>query len=148
MTERSGPFWDAVAGRAPMPKAAQTLGLEVLTVDPDAGTIELRFAAVEAWTNPTGNVLGAFVGAMLYDTIGPTLLATLEPDEFQATLQMSTTFLRPVRPGPVIGRGRILRRDGDLAAVEATLVGSDDQPMAVATATCQVIPLAAAVDAV
>jgi uncharacterized protein (TIGR00369 family) len=148
MTERSGPFWDAVDGRRPMPKAAQTLGLEVLAVDPDAGTIELRFTAVEAWTNPTGNVLGAFVGAMLYDTIGPTLLATLEPDEFQATLQMSTTFVRPVRPGPMTGRGRLLHRTGDIAAVEATLVNPDDRPAAVATATCQVIPLSAALDAV
>ena len=29
---------------------------------------ELAFAATEAFTNPTGNVLGAFQAAMLYDT--------------------------------------------------------------------------------
>ena len=28
MGERSGPFWDGVEGRAPMPPAAATLGLE------------------------------------------------------------------------------------------------------------------------
>ena len=32
--------------------------------------IELAFAAKEDFTNPTGNVLGAFVAAMLYDTVG------------------------------------------------------------------------------
>jgi hypothetical protein len=29
MTERTGRFWDALAGRAPLPKAAATLGLGV-----------------------------------------------------------------------------------------------------------------------
>ncbi|MDT7701100.1 MAG: hypothetical protein QOJ30_3425 [Pseudonocardiales bacterium] len=38
-------FWDGVEGRAPMPPAAQTLGLEIVAVDPDAGTIDLSFQA-------------------------------------------------------------------------------------------------------
>src|SRR5688572_16550108 len=78
---RSGPFWDAVEKRAPMPRAAATLGLEFIGADPDNGTIELAFAATDAFTNPAGNVLGAFLAAMLYDTVGPALLATLDPDQ-------------------------------------------------------------------
>jgi hypothetical protein len=50
MTKRSGPFWDAVQGRAPIPRAAATLGLEYLDADVDAGTIELAFAATEDFT--------------------------------------------------------------------------------------------------
>jgi len=61
MSNRSGPFWDAAEGRAPLPPAAATLGLEVVEVDPDAGTIELAFHPTEAFTNPTGNVLGDIV---------------------------------------------------------------------------------------
>ena len=82
MPRRVGPFWDAVEGRAPLPRAAVTLGLQIVDVDPDRGTIELTFKAIDDWTNPAGNVLGAFVAAMLYDTIGPALIATLEPDQF------------------------------------------------------------------
>ena len=74
MQKRSGPFWDAVEGRAPVPRAAATLGLQVMTADSTAGTIELAFTAGESFTNPAGNVLGAFVAAMLYDTVGPALL--------------------------------------------------------------------------
>ena len=70
MNERSGPFWDAVEGRAPMPRAAATLGLEFIDADVEKGTIELAFAATEDFINPAGNVLGAFVAAMLYDTVG------------------------------------------------------------------------------
>ena len=71
MTKRSGPFWDAIEGRAPMPRAAATLSLQFIDADVEMGTIELAFAPTEDFTNPTGNVLGAFVAAMLYDTVGP-----------------------------------------------------------------------------
>jgi uncharacterized protein (TIGR00369 family) len=141
-------FWDGVEGRAPMPPAAQTLGLEIVAVDPDAGTIDLSFQAVEDWTNPAGNVLGAFVTAMLYDVVGPALLATLEPDEFQSTLELGVHFLRPVRPGRLIGKGRVAHRDGDLAYLEASLLNGDSETVATATATARVIPLAEARSAV
>jgi uncharacterized protein (TIGR00369 family) len=139
MTKRSGPFWDGIEGRAPMPRAAATLGLEFIAADVENGTIELAFAATEDFTNPTGNVLGAFVAAMLYDTVGPALLATLEPDQFQTTLGLHVNFLRPVRPGRVVGKGRVVHRDGDMAFLEASLLDSHGTIIATATATARVI---------
>ena len=144
MQTRSGPFWDGVEGRAPIPPAAATLGFEFVDADIEAGTIEVAFTATEAFTNPAGNVLGAFVAAMLYDTVGPALLAMLEPDQFQSTLQMSVSFLRPVRPGRLTGRGRIVHRDGDLANLEASLVDAGGKVIATATATARVIALSSA----
>jgi uncharacterized protein (TIGR00369 family) len=141
MQERSGPFWDGVEGRAPIPPAAATLGFEFIDADVKAGTIEVAFAATEAFTNPAGNVLGAFQAAMLFDTVGPALLATLAPDQFQSTLQLNVSFLRPVRPGRLIGKGRVLHRDGDLALLEASLLDGDAAVVATATATARVIPL-------
>jgi len=142
MSGRSGPFWDAVNGRAPMPRAAATLGLEFIDADVENGTIELSFMATEAFTNPTGNVLGAFQAAMLYDTVGPALLATLAPDEFQSTLQLSVSFLRPVRPGRLSGRAHIVHRDGDLVFLAASLADAGGTVVATATATARVIALA------
>jgi uncharacterized protein (TIGR00369 family) len=141
MTKRSGPFWDAVEGRVPMPRAAATLGLEFIDADVGSGTIELAFAPTDDFTNPTGNVLGGFVAAMLYDTVGPALLATLEPDEFQSTLELHVSFLRPVRPGRVVGQGRVVHRDRDMAFLEASLRDSDGTLIATATATARVIAL-------
>jgi uncharacterized protein (TIGR00369 family) len=143
-SKRSGPFWDAVEGRAPVPRAAATLGLEFVNADVERGTIELAFTAREDFTNPTGNVLGAFVAAMLYDTVGPALLATLEPDQFQSTLALSVSFLRPVRPGRVVGKGRVVHREGDLAFLEASLIDAQGALIATATATARVIALAQA----
>jgi uncharacterized protein (TIGR00369 family) len=141
MQGRSGPFWDGVEGRAPIPPAAATLGFEFVDADVEAGTIEVAFTATERFTNPSGNVLGAFVAAMLYDTVGPALLATLGPDQFQSTLQLGVSFLRPVRPGRVSGRGRIVHRAGDLVFLEASLADADQAVIATATATARVIPL-------
>jgi uncharacterized protein (TIGR00369 family) len=131
-----------------MPRAAATLGFEFVDADVDEGTIEVAFAATEAFTNPAGNVLGGFGAAMLYDTVGPALLATLAPDEFQATLQLNVNFLRPVRPGRIVGKGRVVHRDGDMVSLEAALVDGDGQVTATATATARVIPLSHAPAAV
>jgi uncharacterized protein (TIGR00369 family) len=141
MRGRSGPFWDGIEGRAPIPPAAATLGFAFVDADVDAGTIEVAFAATEGFTNPAGNVLGAFQAAMPYDTVGPALLATLEPDQFQSTLQVNVNFLRPVRPGRLVGKGRVVHRDGDLVFLEASLFNTDAAVIATATATARVIAL-------
>lgn len=49
--ERHGPFWDGVAGRAPVPPAAATLGFEFVNADPDAGWIEDAFTATAGVTS-------------------------------------------------------------------------------------------------
>lgn len=147
MNQRSGPFWDAVEGRVPLPRAAATLGLELIDADVENGTIELAFEGITEFTNPTGNVLGAFLAAMLYDTVGPALLSTLEADEFQSTLEMSVHFLRPVRPGKIVGKGRVVHREGELAYLEASLVDPQGATVATAAATARVIALADAREA-
>jgi acyl-coenzyme A thioesterase PaaI-like protein len=89
-------------------------------------------------------VLGAFLAAMLYDTVGPALLPTLQPGQFQSTLELKTSFPRPARPGRLHGRGRVVHRHGDLAFLEAELADSDGVVLTTATATARIIPLSAA----
>ena len=145
--QRSGPFWDGVAGRAPVPPAARTLGFEFVDADVEKGTIELAFTATEDFTNPMGNVLGAFLAAMLYDTVGPALLATLAPDEFQSTLNLNVNFLGPVRPGRIVAKGRVVNRASDIALLEASLMNRDGATIATATATARIIRLTDAAQA-
>jgi hypothetical protein len=47
-----GPFWDGIEGRAPVPRAAATLGFQFISADVDNGTIEVAFEATEDFTNP------------------------------------------------------------------------------------------------
>lgn len=124
-----------------MPRAAQTLGFEFVDADPDGGWIEVAFSATEAFTNPMGEVLGGFLSAMVYDTVGPALLATLAPDEFQETLELKTVFVAPARPGRLLGRGRVVRRRGTLAFLDATLTDATGALVATGTATATVVPV-------
>lgn len=66
---RTGPFWDAVEGRTPLPPAAATLGLELIGADSDKGTIEIAFAATEGFTTLLENVVDGFLAAMLHDAL-------------------------------------------------------------------------------
>ena len=142
-TPRRGPFWDGVGGRAPVPPAAATLGFEFVDADVDAGTIELAFTATDAFTTPMGDVLGGFLAAMLYDTVGPCVLATLEPDEFIETLALQTCFVRPAFPGRIAAYGRIIHRAGDVALLDASLDQPTGDPVATGTATIRIVTIAA-----
>jgi hypothetical protein len=75
------------------------------------GTIDVAFAADEGFTNPMGEVLEGFLAAMLYDTVGPALLATLGPGRFISTMELKASFLWSASPGRILGRGRVVRRD-------------------------------------
>jgi len=135
---RDGPFWDVLAGRVPRPPAADLLGWELLAVDPDAGTIEVAFAATERFLNPTGVVQGGLLAAMLDDTLGPALVATLGPGQFAPTADLHVQFLRPARPGRLVGRGRVVQRGRQLAFLSGELRDDGGELVAVATATARI----------
>jgi uncharacterized protein (TIGR00369 family) len=125
-------------GRVPAPPAAVLLGWELVSVDPDAGTIEVAFTASDRFLNPAGVIQGGFVAAMLDDTLGPALVATLGPGQFAPTTDLHVQFLRPARPGRLTGRGRVIRRGRDVAFLAGELADDSGQIVAVATATAQI----------
>lgn len=135
---REGPFWDFLAGRTAPPPAAALLGWELVSVDPDAGTIEVAFAASEQFRNPVGVIQGGFLAAMLDDTLGPALVATLGPGQFAPTTDLHVQFLRPTRPGRLTGRGRIVRGGKDVAFLAGELYDEAGEIVAAATATAQI----------
>ena len=136
---RTGPFWDAIAGRVPGPPAAETLGWAIEEIDPVAGTIRVSFDARPAFRNPMGNIQGGFLAAMLDDTMGPALVATLEPGEFAPTLELKVNFLRPARPGRLIGTGRVVHRGGTVAFLAGDLSDVGGNLLATATATARIV---------
>jgi uncharacterized protein (TIGR00369 family) len=136
--KREGPFWEAVEGRVPIPPAARTLGWELVTINPEDGTIEVAFTAAEAFLNPAGVVQGGFLAAMLDDTMGPALVSGLGPGDFAPTTDLHVQFLRPARAGRLVGRGRVVRRGRDVAFLAGELVDEDGAVVAVATATAQI----------
>lgn len=135
---REGPFWDAIEGRVEAPPAARLLGWELVSVDPEAGTIEVAFEAGERFLNPAGTVQGGFLAAMLDDTLGPALVATLGPREWAPTTDLHVQFLAPARPGRLFGRGRVVKRGRTLAYLAGELSAEDGTVVATAVATANV----------
>jgi uncharacterized protein (TIGR00369 family) len=136
---RSGPFWEAVEGRGPLPPAAATLGWAVCWVAPERGEIEIRFDARDTFVNPMGKVQGGFLAAMLDDTMGPALVATLPAGQFPVTLELKTSFLRPASPGRIIGTGRVVHRGGSIAFLAGELRDETGDVLATGTATVRII---------
>ncbi|NUW34344.1 PaaI family thioesterase [Nonomuraea sp. SMC257] len=137
-TDRRGPIWDMINGRVPPAPAAATLGWELIAVDPEQGTIEVAFEAGEQFTNPVGVVQGGFLAAMLDDTMGPALVVTLPAGQFAPTLDLHVQFLRPARPGRLVGRGRVVRRGREVCFLAGELTGPDGRLVATATATAYI----------
>ena len=135
---REGPFRDVMEGRAAPPPAAVLLGWELVSVDPEAGTIEVAFTATEQFLNLSGMIQGGFLAAMLDATLGPALSSSLGPGQFAPTTDLHVQFLRPAHPGRLIGRGRVVRRGKDIAFMAGELLDDADQVVAAATATAQI----------
>ncbi|MGH3438385.1 MAG: PaaI family thioesterase, partial [Sciscionella sp.] len=117
-------FWDVIEGRSDPPPIAALLGFELRTVDPAAMTIEVGFTARPEFCNPAGDVQGGMLAAMLDDTLGPALVATLGDGEWAPTTDLHVQFLARARPGPLIGRGRVTRK----GRVVAFLAGDLSDP--------------------
>jgi uncharacterized protein (TIGR00369 family) len=133
-------------GRAAPPPSAVLLGWELVSIDPDEGTIEVAFTARDQFLNPFGVIQGGLLAAMLDDTMGPALVATLGRGQFAPTADLHVQFLRPARPGRLTGRGRIVRRGKDLAFLAGELYDEFGQVVATATATAQIRAVDVTVD--
>ena len=130
-------FWQVMDGKLPPPRMADTLGIAFTTIDADAGTIETTFQARPEFTNPAGHIQGGMLAAMLDDTMGPALAATLGPGQFAPTLNLNVSFERPGQVGVIVGRGRVLKRGADVCFLAGELY-QDGQRVASATATALV----------
>ena len=134
-------FWKIMAGELPPPRVADTLGVKFTNVDSDAGTIEVEFQGKPEFTNPVGNIQGGFLAAMLDDTMGPALAATLNAGEFAPTLNLNISFHRPARVGVLTGKGRVVKKGRDVCFLAGELYQEGELvASAVATALIKAMP--------
>jgi putative acetyltransferase len=132
--DRSAFFWQMQDGKLPIPRCAATLGIVIRKVSPDEGTIECEFEGKPEFANPMGNIQGGFLAAMLDDTMGPALAATLAAGEFAPTLNLNVCFVKPAKPGTLTGLGRIVRRGNEVCHLAGELFQAGEL-VATATAT-------------
>src|SRR5438270_10186860 len=134
IVDKNSFFWKFVDGRLPPPPCAKTLGMEFVQIDGERGTVEVKFEAKPEFLNPAGNVQGGFLAAMLDDTMGPALTATLSKGEFAPTLNLNVSFERPAKVGALLGKGRVLQRGKQVCFLAGELF-QDGERIASATGT-------------
>ena len=105
----------------PLPAASKLLGWNLRDVDVEKGTIEIGFTADERFVNPAGNVQGGFLAAMLDDTQGPALFAMTGGSVYAPTIDFTTSFIKPARPGRFVGKGRVISKGKTIVFTEAEL---------------------------
>lgn len=128
---------DVIAGRGPMPPAAELLGWEALSIEP--GRVRVRYTARESFYNPMGSIQGGFLAAMLDDAMGPALFTLLEEGQHAPTLEMKVSFVRPARAGTLIAEGRVVHKGRGVAFVEGELRTEDGELVATSTATLRIV---------
>jgi len=124
----------------PAPPAAVLLGWELITEDPEAGTIEIAFHPDGRMLNPQGSVQGGFVAAMLDDTMGPALVSMSGGTIMPRSIDLNVSFIRPVMPGRVVGRGRVVKAGRTVVFLEGELF--DEEGNLLARATSSAVPMA------
>lgn len=132
---------ESIFDRLPTPPIAQLLGWELIAERPEEGEIELAFHPDERLTNPRGQVQGGIVAAMLDDTMGPALVSMTGGAYIPASIDMNVSFLRPVMPGRVTTKGRVIRHGASVVFLEAELFDTEGRLLARATSSAVPVKL-------
>lgn len=122
----------------PMAKVLQST---LLKVDRERGEVEIGFEPGDLFIQGTGVVQGGAVTAMLDFAMAFATLASLPPQASCATVNLSTSFLRPAPQGRYIATGTVDRCGKTLAFTQARLVRADTGQV-VATAASSLAVLA------
>jgi uncharacterized protein (TIGR00369 family) len=123
--------------RASKSPVAELLGQEFIAERPEE--IEIAFHPDARMLNPHGTVQGGIVAAMLDETMAPALFLLAGRKYIASSLDLNVSFIRPVKPGRVIAKGRVVRCGQSIAFLEAEL--SDERGELLARATSTAIPL-------
>lgn len=115
-----------------LPPSARALGFSLVAVNQAERRVEIAFEArADLLANPMGQVQGGFVCAMLDECMSVAGLVASGMTHVAPTLEMKTSFLRPVMPGPLRGVGRVVKwgrtvcfMEGELRDLEGTLLAA------------------------
>lgn len=131
------------AGLPGRPPCSRTLGLEVVSIDLEAGTSHVRYEAKPEFCNPAGVIQGGFAAAMLDDAIGMLTTLKLAGKAIPSTIELGLQYLRPVRPGRVEVRAQILSLGRTMIFAEAELYDPRGKKAVLARSSLTIIKLPA-----
>ena len=117
------------------PPCSDTLGMELLAVHQETMEVRMGFDVSASFANPTGAIQGGFQSAMLDEAMSTCCIIASNVTMTAPTLEMKTSFMRPLFPGRAEVTARILKFGKSTAFMEAELFDPDGKLVAKATAT-------------
>ena len=129
----------SVFDRLTPPATAKLFGTELVAENSSEGVIEFAFHPNKTMLNPRGMVQGGIIAAMLDDTMAPALISLTGGKLLPASIDLNVSFIRPVKPGRVVGKGRVVNRGRTVVFLEAELF--DTEGRLLARATSSAVPL-------
>ena len=117
----------------------ELIGTTILSTDAEGKAIEVAYEAREEFTNRIGTVSGGMLSAMLDSVTGLAALVAL-PDELTAAhTTLRVEYLRPVRPGRLTGRARVLELGEREIQSQGELIDGDGTTVARGEATLRIL---------
>jgi len=123
-----------------LPEATKHLGYELLDLDPETGRVECAFHARREFRNPNGSVQGGIVSAFLDEAMSLSVFVSTHLKAAVPTLEMKTTFLRPLMSERCRCEGETVRLGRSVGFTEGRLYNEDGVLCATATATAAIRP--------
>lgn len=130
-------FWEDMMTREDKWPATKFLGFDLIAFDVDESWVEAAFCLPPEATNPGGDAQGGFISAMLDEVMSLAGSMAQDGPAMSPTLQMTTSFIRPVPVGVrLVGRGELVRRGRAAIFTRGELRSEDGKLLAQATASC------------
>ncbi|MEM9938637.1 MAG: PaaI family thioesterase [Pseudomonadota bacterium] len=124
-------------------ESSKSLGFELISLDMKAMETRVRFDGKREFTNPAGYIQGGYLSAMLDDTIGMLATVKMGTERFPSTIDLHTTFLRPVRVGAIEVVARLRNIGRQVIFASADLFDARGKEAARATASLAINPMKA-----
>ncbi len=85
--------------------------------------------------NPFGTLQGGYLALFIDEMLSTAIGSVLEAGEWAVTAEVKISYLRALRPGPLSGMARVVRRTRSLAFMEASLTIADGALATMASST-------------
>ena len=109
-----------------------SLGVTGRTAEDGTATLELD--ATDEHLNPAGTLHGGVLATLVDTAMGTAVRSATEDDDVPATSQLTVTYLRPGKPGPLVVTARVRTKGEHLTVCEAD-VEQDGRALVHALAT-------------
>lgn len=116
-----------------MPGFREHIGLVV--EHRDDGRVVVCVDAEETHLNPAGTLHGGLIATMCDIAMGEAVYTKKDDAEVPVTVEMKVNYLSPGAPGAIHATAHVRKVGRRFTVVEAEVTDSDEQVLAVATAT-------------